>query len=159
MMSPPPGPASAPNTSNPSDKSYFFYQDLLGKEFAYGARGPDAYDCYGLVIETRRRAGLFMPETYVSTDIPEAINGSIEHARAACGFIELDGPMPFCLVTFKLHPRLTTHIAMVLRDCRRFIHILARMRVGVERLDSPVWRHRITGYFETAFTAEPQRNP
>jgi len=127
----------------------FRYTDLLGKEFAYGGRGPDAYDCYGLVIETRKRVGRTMPLHYVSTDIPEAIHGSIEEARLSCGFRELPEPSPFCLVTFRLHPRYTTHIGMVLQDCRRFIHILAKMRVGVERLDSPCWRHRISGFFET----------
>ncbi len=125
----------------------FQYLDLLGKEFRYGARGPEAYDCYGLMIETRRRTGRFIPEEYPSTDISEAMHDSIEDAKAY--YFELPGPQPFCLVTFKLHPQYTTHIGMVLSDAKRFIHILPKMRVGIERLDSPVWRHRITGFWET----------
>ncbi|MCE5334273.1 MAG: C40 family peptidase [Desulfobacteraceae bacterium] len=132
----------------------FRYTDLLGKDFAYGGRGPGAYDCYGLVIETRKRVGLPVPLHYVSTDTPEAIHGSIEDAKLSSSFRALREPTPFCLVTFRLHPRFTTHIGMVLRDCNRFIHILPRMRVGVERLDSPCWRHRITGFWETG-CAEP----
>lgn len=31
--------------------------DLLGKPWKMNARGPDAYDCYGLVIECCKRAG------------------------------------------------------------------------------------------------------
>ncbi|MFZ2447487.1 MAG: NlpC/P60 family protein [Syntrophobacteraceae bacterium] len=137
------------------------YVDLLGKEFRYGARGPDAYDCYGLIIEVRKRAGLFTPANYASTDLPEVMHDSIEDARKAFPFVELPAPGPFCLVTFKLHPRYTTHIGMVLGDTNRFIHILPRMRVGIERLDSPSWRHRITGYWEirTGFTAGDAAQP
>jgi cell wall-associated NlpC family hydrolase len=36
--------------------------DLLGKPFASGARGPDAYDCVGLLIEIYRRMGITVPE-------------------------------------------------------------------------------------------------
>ncbi|MCE5335649.1 MAG: C40 family peptidase [Desulfobacteraceae bacterium] len=129
----------------------FNYADLLGKEFKYGGRGPDAFDCYGLMIECRGRAGLFMPEGYASTDLPEVMHDSIDHARANYPFGLLAGPQPFCLVTFKLHPKYTTHIGMVLPDGTnvRFIHILPKMRVGVERLDNAAWRHRITGFWET----------
>jgi len=126
----------------------FTYLDLLGKEFEYGARGPDKYDCYGLMIETRHRAGQFIPEDYASTNLPEVMHDSIEHAKRDFPFRELPTPEPFCLVTFRLHPKYTTHIGMVLKDCYRFIHILPRLRVAVERLDSPCWSHRITGFWD-----------
>lgn len=128
--------------------SGFNYLDLLGKEFEYGTRGPDKFDCYGLMIETRKRAGLFIPENYASTNLPEVMHDSIEHAKVALPFRELPGPRPFCLVTFKLHPKYTTHIGMVLGDGYRFIHILPKLRVAVERLDSICWAHRITGYWD-----------
>lgn len=139
---------------------HFSYADLLGKEFKYGARGPDAYDCYGLMIECRRRAGLFVPEEYASTDLPEVMHDSLEHVRVNYPFMLLRGPQPFSFVTFKLHPRYTTHIGMVLPDGYnvRFIHILPKMRVGIERLDSPAWAHRITGFWETELTAEGAEN-
>ena len=126
----------------------FYYLDLLGKEFQYGGRGPDAYDCYGLMIECRRRLGLFIPENYVSTDIPEAIQDCLEDAKRVFPFIEVPEPRPFCFAAFRINPRYTTHIAMVLEDGVRFIHILPKLRVAVERLDSPVWAHRIMGYWE-----------
>jgi murein DD-endopeptidase len=127
----------------------FEYLDLLGKEFEWGGRGPSTYDCYGLVIEARGRAGKFMPEDCLSTDQPACIDSGIHDAITRCRFTELSGPRPFCLVTFRIHPRFTTHIGMVLEDNVRFIHILRKMRVGVERLDSPEWARRITGFWET----------
>lgn len=36
--------------------------DLVGLPYRDGGRGPDAYDCYGLVIEIFRRAGKSMPD-------------------------------------------------------------------------------------------------
>lgn len=33
------------------------WQDLVGKAYRHGGRGPDAYDCLGLVLAVQRRAG------------------------------------------------------------------------------------------------------
>ncbi|MEM5788545.1 MAG: hypothetical protein AAGU11_14630 [Syntrophobacteraceae bacterium] len=126
----------------------FHYLDLLGKEFRFGARGPDAYDCYGLMIECRRRAGRFIPENYHSGPDLDQRDADIRQAVAAHFFTELPEPIPFCLVTFRIHPRFTTHLGMVLQDSVGFIHILRKMRVGIERLDSPLWARRISGYWE-----------
>ncbi|MBP5359381.1 MAG: C40 family peptidase [Treponema sp.] len=32
-------------------------QDMLGKPYSDGGRGPDSYDCYGVVLEGARRMG------------------------------------------------------------------------------------------------------
>jgi murein DD-endopeptidase len=129
------------------DDVMFTYLDLLGKRFEYGGRGPDAYDCYGLMIETRKRVGLFMPDQYLSFEaLPE--RDAAFSAGAGSYFVQLPVPKPFCLVTFRIHPRFTTHIGMVLEDCVRFIHILRKMRVGIERLDYPHWQKRIAGFWE-----------
>ncbi len=128
----------------------FSYADLLGKSFEWGGRGPDTFDCYGLAIETRKRAGLFMPEEYASISTKPEIDARIQDCTLAHGFVQLAKPQPFCLVTFCIHPRFSTHIGMVLEDCRRFIHIQRMARVGVERLDSMIWAKRITGFWETS---------
>jgi cell wall-associated NlpC family hydrolase len=38
------------------------YQCLLGVQFEYGGRGPEAFDCYGLVSEMHRRADVELPD-------------------------------------------------------------------------------------------------
>ena len=38
--------------------------DLLGKPYKAHARGPNAFDCYGLVIEIEKRLGHDMPDLY-----------------------------------------------------------------------------------------------
>ena len=36
--------------------------DLIGCPYELGARGPERYDCWGLVIEIYRRAGVMLPQ-------------------------------------------------------------------------------------------------
>ena len=38
--------------------------DLLGKAYKAHARGPNSYDCYGLVLEVENRLGHIMPDLY-----------------------------------------------------------------------------------------------
>lgn len=38
------------------------WSDLIGRPFAYGGRGPDEYDCYGLLMELKRREGVQLPD-------------------------------------------------------------------------------------------------
>jgi cell wall-associated NlpC family hydrolase len=40
--------------------------DLVGRPFALGGRGPDAFDCWGLVLELRRRLALPEPPDFAS---------------------------------------------------------------------------------------------
>lgn len=124
--------------------SKFDITDLLGKEFKYGGRGPEAYDCYGLCIEVYRRRGKALP------DFGSSPSASWQHRMIDEGkklFIELKHPAPFCLVTFMLRPPYTTHIGVVLEDCCRFIHIQQKLQVVIERLDGQLWKNRITGYY------------
>lgn len=40
--------------------------DLVGLPFVSGARGPAAFDCWGLVLELRRRLALPLPPDFAS---------------------------------------------------------------------------------------------
>jgi cell wall-associated NlpC family hydrolase len=40
--------------------------ELPGTAFERGARGPESFDCWGLVLEVRRRLGLPLPPDFVS---------------------------------------------------------------------------------------------
>lgn len=42
--------------------------DLVGKKFAFGGRGPDQYDCYGLLMEVYRRKGVEILDFQSPTD-------------------------------------------------------------------------------------------
>ena len=41
-----------------------YIDDLLGKPYKEGARGPDYYNCYGLAIEVAKRMGHTVPDMF-----------------------------------------------------------------------------------------------
>lgn len=54
---------------------------LTGCPFRRGARGPEAYDCWGVVLEVRRRLGLVLPPdpaTDVDLEQAAALFASVE---------------------------------------------------------------------------------
>jgi peptidoglycan DL-endopeptidase CwlO len=61
-----------------------FLQAQLGKPYAWGAIGPDSYDCSGLVMMAFRAAGIALPRTselqYATT-----VSGTIPYAQAQPG--------------------------------------------------------------------------
>lgn len=121
------------------------FDDLIGKPFAYGGRGPEVYDCYGLAMEIKRRVGQLPPD-FEHPDTPEDIHRVILAAKEQ--FVVIPAPVPFCFATFTIRYPFTSHVGIVLEDRNRFIHVLEKARVCIERLDSIVWKRRITGYFE-----------
>lgn len=130
------------------------FDDLIGKPFAYGGRGPEAYDCYGLALEVKRRVSSPLESggdrggvpDFEHPDTPEDIHRVILAARER--FSAIPAPAPFCFVTFTVCYPFTSHVGIVLPDCVHFIHILERTSVCIERLDSIAWKRRITGYYE-----------
>lgn len=126
----------------------FDYTDLLGKEFAYGGRGPEAYDCWGLCEEIYRRLGRPCPSYFTPADRDrKSVAAAIEYCAIMDNFRRLSAPEPFCFVTFTVRRPYVSHVGIVMEDCRTFLHIMAKSRVTRERLDSIVWRDRVRGYY------------
>lgn len=119
------------------------YLELLGKGFQKGARGPHFFDCYGLVKEIYRRLDVVLPE-YESPDEHSLIHQMINEGKEL--FVEIDEPEPYCLVIFRLRPRYVTHMGVVLEDGKRFVHVLKKSRVSIERLDNLFWAEKIAGF-------------
>jgi cell wall-associated NlpC family hydrolase len=58
-----PTPAPAPSGTAKGQKAYAFARTQLGKPYRYGAAGPDAYDCSGLMLTSWAKAGVSLPRT------------------------------------------------------------------------------------------------
>ena len=57
--------------------------DFIGLPYREGARGPDAYDCYGLVAAVLRAAhGVELPDWYADTPGPQGASRAISAALA-----------------------------------------------------------------------------
>lgn len=125
--------------------------NLLGKQFEYGGRGPDTFDCYGLIIEIYRRRGIILKD-YTSPDDRDIIDSLVEEGKE--DFIKIEKPEPFCAVLFHIKGPFITHIGIVLPDCRRFIHCARKKQVVIEKLDHPFWKNRISGYYKYALSTD-----
>jgi hypothetical protein len=122
--------------------------DLIGCPFVAGARGPDAYDCYGLVRELYRRAhGVEIPN-FVSPDglLPSDCASMFERERTrplwaatecaegVIALLRVDG--------------FASHVGFMLAD-----HLLCHTwrdagGVCIEPIER--WQHRLVGFYRYA---------
>lgn len=119
------------------------YADLIGKPFKRGGRGPEHFDCYGLVkLLIERETGRVVPD-YIT---PE--DSARTHALMLCTerlWTRLPGPKPGCMVVFRLG-REFCHVGYVVSHTL-FIHAWEKTGgVTVERLAD--WDRRIEGFYE-----------
>ena len=107
------------------------FSDLIGKPYLHHGRGPDGYDCYGLVIEAESRYGVDLPdyEYLRATALPEKSGEEIGRGRAK----KIPSPVPGAMLLFGNARGLNTHIGVYVGD-GMFIHCTMREGVRVERL-------------------------
>lgn len=131
------------------------YLDLLGASFRYkGLSKEEGFDCWNLCREIYKRLGRELPEYHYFV---EEINNDGKFQYASVEKMIKDGSKkwltkietaePYCLVTFMIRPPFTSHIGVVLEDRYRFIHIMRKLSVAIERLDNLTWQRRITGFW------------
>ena len=116
-----------------------YYADLIGKPFRYGGRGPDSFDCYGLLKELYQRDGVEIPDYLSPSDGMRiaALMASQLHLW------EETEDRPGAAIYIKL-PR-NTHVAYSLGD-GRFIHCYQQDN-GVCVGNVSDWQNRIIGYY------------
>ena len=116
------------------------YADLIGKNFEFGGRGPDNYDCYGLLMEMFRRNGQEIPDYGSPTKGSEIIAIMLDRVQQ---WRETDKHFGAAML-IRL-PR-TMHVGFVLPH-NRFIHTWEKSGgITVERMRE--WERKIVGYYE-----------
>jgi cell wall-associated NlpC family hydrolase len=119
-------------------------QDLIGIPYEKHGRTIKGLDCYGLVHLIYERLGKELPNFPEDYTELLTIHNAVEKNKDK--FIKLDKPEPFCIVTFSIYPPYVTHIGVVLEDCIRFIHIMEKRNVTIDKLDK--WQKRIRGFYK-----------
>lgn len=120
------------------------YSDLLGKPFAWGGRGPESYDCFGLCKEVFRRKGIELPD-YQSNPEFQIIDERLAEGRSKY-LLEIDKAENGCIVLFKIKPPFVSHIGVMV-NATQFIHITQKSSVSVERVDSLLWANKVHGFY------------
>lgn len=116
------------------------YYDLIGKKFAYGGRGPDEYDCFGLLMEMHRRCGQEITDYGSPTEGPAIISIMLDKVQQW----RKTESHPGASMLIRL-PH-TMHVGFVL-PYNKFIHTWERSGgVTVEYMRD--WKHRILGYYD-----------
>lgn len=120
----------------------FSVQDLIGLPYLKGARGPEAYDCYGLCLEVSRRAGVVIPE--IPTPTTRSDRNDL-FASTKDIWLKLPKPEAFCMAAFRI--KHNWHAGIVLPNLNQFIHVTAGINVTVSQLYSFMWRKRFDGFY------------
>jgi NlpC/P60 family len=119
------------------------FTDLLGKPFAEGARGPEAFDCVGIALEVARRLGKQLPD-YLSSEAELHAQLSGDGSTLAdCP--QIARPEPGCLVLFRMSS--SEHHIGTMIDPYRMIHTLPCTGCVIERINSNLWQRKVIGFY------------
>lgn len=119
------------------------FSDLFGIPFARGGRGPDSYDCYGLVGEMFARKGITIPD-FESPGTLEEVADIISDGQRK--FTPVAPGTVGSLVTFRVSG-IGAHVGFVIGP-NSFLHTTEGTGVVVERLCNSAYRP--IGYYDYA---------
>lgn len=133
------------------------FKDLLDKKYKLGGRGPDYYDCYGLIKEMYRRHGKIVPEYHSDANFAavakavevESVNWhKITKEEATRTIHNAFGDIyikPNCLIVLRMG-RYGCHVGYILNELQ-FIHCWDKAdSVIIERID--YWKQNILGAYD-----------
>ena len=121
--------------------------DLLGKPYKAHARGPEAYDCYGLVIEVEKRLGHTMPDLYTklsNSDQWEFDPHNVDFASEMTGMVKTDKPSFGDVIVFFKKGRIY-HTAVYLKNddfiqCNRESVHISNLKYINETIEVYTWK-------------------
>ena len=122
--------------------------DLLGKPYKAHARGPNTYDCYGLVIEVEKRLGHTMPDLYTKLadcDQWEFDPHNVDFSAEMTGMEKTDKPeFGDVIVFFDLKGRIY-HTAVFLKDgdfihCNRDCVHISNLKHNEKKYEVYTWK-------------------
>lgn len=118
--------------------------DLIGKPFADGGRGPDAFDCWGLCLEVFRREGIILRDYRLCCHDSEGFARNFHDALPAW-VRHIEPPVP-SVVAIRFNTAAVNHVGVYVGD-GKFLHTREKTGVVLERVDAPYWRRRIEGFY------------
>lgn len=122
------------------------FSDLIGKPFADLGRGPDTYDCWGVVLEVNRRLGRELSDYGVSCHVWDHVEILQRYQNAVGQFEKVaNGHQPGDVVLFRRFSG-GLHFGVVI-DQYYCLHTTENTGIQMQRLDSPTMRKLIKGFY------------
>ena len=106
--------------------------DLIGKPFRRGAKGPNAFDCWSLVVTLAERAGRVLPADWCDRDLTRPEVRALMADEAPARTVLLDAPAEGAIA----YSRRRGHVGYVLNG--RVLH--AARGAGVVASSFALWR-------------------
>jgi cell wall-associated NlpC family hydrolase len=121
-----------------------YYLDLIGRPYERGGRGPDSYDCWGLVRALLVRLGYRnLPDEPTPRAPAAAAEAFQRHGQAW----KKQDSRPGAVVLLKDEHGIGSHLGLMI-DRGRFIHVSeVRGQVCIDRLSDPLWGGRVMGFY------------
>ena len=121
--------------------------EYIGLPYKKFSRGPDSFDCLGLVMDIYSKYQGIELFDYAYSDTHQfKENASIfTHEEASNQWIKVDRPIKHDLVVFNIagYP---VHVGVMVDD-KRFIHAHESCDIAIEPVTAVKWRSRINGYY------------
>lgn len=128
--------------------------EYVGKPYVSNGRGLDGFDCWGLVcLIYARQLGIQLPE-YGAVDAADLLGvaRSMDAEPAFGRWVRIAAPQPFAVVSMfgrAGQARRVVHVGVMV-DERMMIHAQKKSHCAIERIDSPLIRSRIDGFWRHA---------
>jgi len=120
--------------------------DMIGKPFVWGGRGPDSYDCGGVVNEVLNRIGIIYPDEVTPSIEASAYDKLKQHKNNYWKRQSIEG-LPDAKMGVLMQNGETWHVGIVLDMFGNFIHIREKSHVCINNTTSSPWKHFILGYY------------
>lgn len=114
--------------------------------FKDGGRDFNGCDCFGLIYLLYKEYGMNLKDYKISCEETSRINEEINMQKYI--WEPISSPKPPCILTLRLdtNPSFVNHVGFVFKE-NYFIHTTKNSGVTVNRLDSPLWKRKIEGFY------------
>jgi cell wall-associated NlpC family hydrolase len=119
---------------------------LIGIPFEDLGRGPEAFDCYGIVLEGAKLLGIDLPDYgSIASHLSGEISRMAEERKPL--FKRLRKPKAGAIVAFTTRtPMVIDHFGLVIDDYN-FLHTTRATGGQICSLEHPMWKRLIEGFY------------
>jgi cell wall-associated NlpC family hydrolase len=129
------------------DCGFVDLSDLVGIPFVDRGRTKDGADCFGVFSLAMERFGIAVPEVSMSAYASETIFEEIRKRKTEWHRVEVPSPGDAVVMRHDpLLPEVEQHLGVYL-GAGRFIHSIQKVGSMIVRIDHPIWKNKITGFY------------